>query len=581
MGGLAKLPVEGERNILVTSALPYVNNAPHLGNIIGSVLSADVFARFCRLRGYNVLYVCGTDEYGTTTEVKAAQENVTSREICDKYHPLHRDTYNWFDISFDHFGRTSTPQHTQVCQQVFEKLNRNDMLKEDTFDQLYCEGCLKFLADNFVEGQCPGCHHSCKGDQCELCGAFINARELLNPVCTICRSSSLSLRSTEHLFLQLASVHGDLRHNCNKLTFSNQQAENDSKQLLDQAELLPKCITRDLKWGVPVPVEKFKDKVMYVWFDAPLGYVSITKCHTSDWELWWKNPQKVELHQFMGKDNVKFHSVFFPSYLIGTRENWTLPHSIHATHFLLFRGGKFSKSKGLGVFGNDVKKTNIPVEVWRYYLISVRPETTDSTFSWEHLQAKLNSELADNLGNFINRVLTFVAKPSGKGYESIIPLNVSGASEIDLDLGAKLHDCVQEYVKALEQGKLKDGLNKAMAISADGNKYFQENKVWELYREDKARCDFVVKTLIGVVCILASVLEPFMPSFTAEVLQQLNLPAHEFRLDDVNIIKAERPWEIAPPLHKIGTPRALFKKLKNEHVQALEKQFSGNQSHPS
>uniref|UniRef100_A0A803MGT3 methionine--tRNA ligase n=1 Tax=Chenopodium quinoa TaxID=63459 RepID=A0A803MGT3_CHEQI len=514
-GSSVKLPKAGERNILVTSALPYVNNLPHLGNIIGSVLSADVFARFCRLRGYNVLFVCGTDEYGTSTEVRAAKENVLPREICDKYHPLHKEVYQWFDISFDQFGRTSTDQHTVVCHQVFNSLFQNNLLAEDTIEQLYCQNCLKFLADSFVEGHCPHCRGSCKGDQCEDCSAHLNARDLLDPICKICQSSTPTLRSTEHLFLQLATVQQDVHALSERIYFSNDQALTDTQNLvcLDN-KLPPKCITRDLKWGVPVPVEKFKDKVMYVWFDAPLGYISITKCHTSEWELWWKNPQNVELHQFMGKDNVSFHSAHFPSYLIGTGENWTLPHSIHATHFLLFGAGKFSKSRGIGIFGDEVKDTNIPVEVWRYYLVSVRPETSDSRFSWEDLQAKLNSELTDNLGNFMNRVLTFVAKPLGKGYNSIVP-DVPDAvlNEIDNKFGDSLKGYVQEYVKCLEK-----------------------------------------------------------------VLKQLKLEASVFTLHDEDIERAQKPWEIVPAGHRIGKPCPLFRKLSDDDINELEKEFCGSQT---
>uniref|UniRef100_A0A803MVJ1 methionine--tRNA ligase n=1 Tax=Chenopodium quinoa TaxID=63459 RepID=A0A803MVJ1_CHEQI len=297
---------------------------------------------------------------------------------------------------------------------------------------------------------------------------------------------------------------------------------------------------------------------MYVWFDAPLGYISITKCHTSEWELWWKNPQNVELHQFMGKDNISFHSELekIGPYLI---------QSIHATHFLLFGAGKFSKSKGIGIFGDEVKDTNIPVEVWRYYLLSARPE-----ISWEDLQAKLNSELADNLGNFMNRVLTFVAKPPGKGYNSIVPEVLDAVlSEIDIEFG----DSLKHYV-----GKLKDGLKAAMAIANEGNRHFQRTKVWKLYVEDRSRCSFVVKTLVGVLCILACLLQPYMPSFTIKVLKQLNLEDCVLTLHDEDIERAQKPWEIVPAGHKIGKPCPLFRKLSDDDVNELEKEFCGSQT---
>ncbi|VFQ75828.1 unnamed protein product [Cuscuta campestris] len=449
-----------KRNVLITSALPYVNNVPHLGNIIGSVLSADVYSRYSRLRGYNVLFVCGTDEYGTTTEIRASQENLTPKEICDKYHALHKKIYDWFDISFDEFGRTSTDQHTQICHHVFNQLYDNHFLAEQTIDQLYCGNCSKFLADSLVEGQCPNpqCSHPCKGDQCEKCGAFIKARELVNPICKICHNPGPSFRTTNHLFLQLPALKEELCAVVRRFVISSQEAVATTWKLIDgdgdDKPLEPKCITRDLKWGVPVPLKTFSDKVLYVWFDAPLGYVSITKCHTSDWEFWWKNPDKVELHQFMGKDNVPFHTVLFPSMLIGTQENWTLPTSIHATQFLLYGTDKFSKSNGVGVFGDDVEASGIPVEVWRYYLISIRPEVSDTMFSWDDLQAKLNHELADNVGNLINRVLTFIAKPPGKGYDSVIPdLLEAEIEEVDLSLSSKIDVFVHEYLEAMEKGK--------------------------------------------------------------------------------------------------------------------------------
>ncbi|CAO2841352.1 unnamed protein product [Amaranthus hypochondriacus] len=484
----SQAPAEGKRNILITSALPYVNNVPHLGNIVGSVLSGDVFERYCRLRDYVALYVCGTDEYGTTTEVRAKMENLSPREICNKYHSLHKQIYDWFDISFDQFGRTSTPQHTVFCQNVFDSLFANKLLEDRNIEQLFCDRCLKFLADSLIEGNCPGCGSTSKGDQCESCNMFLNPRDLINPICMICRASTATLRNTDHLFLDFSSLHDKLLSLSNAILFSNQQAKKCCETLLNENKHPPpKCISRDLYWGVPVPIDndKFKHKVLYVWFNAPLGYISMTECYTSNWELWWKTKNSdninydVELHQFMGKDNVPFHSAFFPSYLIGTGDNWTLPHSIHATHFLLFEGLKFSKSNGIGIFGDQVKETNIPVEVWRYYLMSVRPESADSSFSWQDLQAKLNGELCDNLGNFINRVLTFVdKKPPAKGFGSVIPDVCDYVPTArDNTFVDYLKRYITEYVQAMEKAKLKDGLKAAMNISGEGNRYLQESQV--------------------------------------------------------------------------------------------------------
>ncbi|CAL5401704.1 unnamed protein product [Camellia sinensis] len=587
-----KLPIAGKRNILITSALPYVNNVPHLGNIIGCVLSADVFARYCRLRGYNAIYMCGTDEYGTATETKALEENCTPKEICDKYHAIHKEVYKWFNISFDEFGRTSSPQQTEVCQAIFKKLLENNWLSENTMQQLYCDTCKKFLADRLVEGTCPtqGCNYdSARGDQCEQCGKLLNPTELQDPRCKVCRNTP-RIRDTNHLFLELPLLKDKLEEYINEMSVAGSWSQNaiQATNAWLKEGLKPRCITRDLKWGVPVPHEKFKDKVFYVWFDAPIGYVSITSCYTSQWEKWWKNPENVELYQFMGKDNVPFHTVMFPSTLLGTGENWTMMKTISVTEYLNYEAGKFSKSKGIGVFGNDAKDTNIPVEVWRYYLLTNRPEVSDTLFTWADLQAKLNSELLNNLGNFINRVLSFIAKDpaleesKGVGYHSIIP-DALGAESHPLTkaFGEKVGDYVVQYFEAMEKVKLKQGLKIAMSISGEGNAYLQESKFWKLYKEDQLSCSVVMKTSAGLVYLLACLLEPFMPSFSIEVFKQLNLPPEmQVLLSDENgdIERAKRPWEFLPAGHKIGIPEPLFKELKDEEVEFFRQKFAGSQA---
>ncbi|CAI9776120.1 unnamed protein product [Fraxinus pennsylvanica] len=518
-----KVPIPGKRNILITSALPYVNNVPHLGNIIGCVLSADVFARYCRNRGYNAIYICGTDEYGTATETKALEENCSPKEICDKYHAIHKEVYKWFNISFDEFGRTSSPQQTEVCQAIFKKLLENNWLSENTMQQLYCVSCKRFLADRLVEGNCPtpGCNYdSARGDQCEKCGKLLNPTELLEPRCKVCGNTP-RIQDTNHLFLELPLLKDKLEEYINNMSVAGGWSQNaiQSTHAWLREGLKQRCITRDLKWGVPVPHEKFKDKVFYVWFDAPIGYVSITSCYTPEWEKWWKNPENVELYQFMGKDNVPFHTVMFPSTLIGTAENWTLMKTISVTEYLNYEAGKFSKSKGVGVFGNDAKDTNIPVEVWRYYLLTNRPEVSDTLFTWTDLQAKLNGELLSNLGNFINRVLSFIAKEPGSGYGSIIP-DAQGAESHPSTkvLGEKVSSYVEQYIEAMEKVKLKQGLKIAMSISGEGNAYLQESQFWKLYKEDRTSCSVVMKTSVGIVYLLTCLLEPFMPSFSLEVM---------------------------------------------------------------
>ncbi|CAL5054560.1 unnamed protein product [Urochloa decumbens] len=584
-----KLPIPGRRNILITSALPYVNNVPHLGNIIGCVLSADVFARYCRLRGYNALYICGTDEYGTATETKAMEEKCSPKEICDKYHAIHDEVYKWFDIKFDKFGRTSSPQQTEICQAIFHELMKNNWLSENTMQQLYCDTCQRFLADRLVEGACPtqGCtNKAARGDQCDNCSHMLNPTELIDPKCKVCKNTP-HIRETDHLFLELPLLKGKLVNYINDTSVAGMWSQNaiQATNAWLKEGLKPRCITRDLKWGVPVPMEKYKDKVFYVWFDAPIGYVSITASYTPEWEKWWKNPDNVELFQFMGKDNVPFHTIMFPSTLLGTGENWTMMKTISVTEYLNYEAGKFSKSKGIGVFGNDAKNTNIPPEVWRFYLLMSRPEASDTLFTWTDLQAKLNSELVHNLGNFINRVLSFVAKPAGAGYGSIIP-DAPGAEShpSTSELADKINKRVDQYLDAMEKVKLKQGLKIAMSISDEGNAYLQGSEFWRLYKEDPISCAIVIKTSVGLVYLLTCLLEPFMPSFSNEVLRQLNLSPEEnlsFSEEKGESVKAKTPWDFLPAGHKIGRPTPLFEELKDDIVSEYRKKYAGSQAERS
>ncbi|KAK6940510.1 Methionyl/Leucyl tRNA synthetase [Dillenia turbinata] len=479
-----QVPIEGKRNIFIISSLPYVSNEPHLGNLIGCVLSADVFARYCHLQGYNALFICGTDEYGTTTVTKAMEEKCT-QQICDKYFALHTDIHNWFNISFDEFGHTSTPQQTEICQAIFKKLMENNWVSENTIQQ-------------------------------------------------VCQSTP-QVRDTNHLILELPLLKNKVEDYANKMSIAGCWSLNAIQTTYASLKegLKPRCITRDLKWGVPVPHEKYKEKVFYVWDDAPIGYISITSCYTPDWEKWWRNPDNVELYQFMGKDNIRFHTIMFPSTILGTKENWTMMKNISVTEYLNYESGKF-KSKRIGVFGNDAKQTDIPSEVWQYYLLINRPEVPDTLFTWADLQAKLNTELLNNLGNFINRVLSFIAKPSGKAYGSIIPDAPGAQSHIlTKTLAAKVGDYVDQYVDAMEKVvNLKHGLKTGMSISSEGNPYLR-------------------------------------------VLKQLNMPPEtQFSLCDENgdLEKARKPWLLLPANHKIGMPDPLFEEL------LLRKKFSGSQA---
>lgn len=304
------LPAEGKKSILVTSALPYVNNVPHLGNIVGSVLSADVYARFSKLRDRPTLYICGTDEYGTATETKALETGQTPQQLCDEFHVKHKEIYDWFEIGFDHFGRTSTPKQTEIVQDIFLKLHRNGFLEERTTEQPFCEKHQAFLADRFVEGTCPKCSYDdARGDQCDKCGSLLDPFELIKPRCKVDGAQPVP-RETRHLFLSLDRLQPRVEEWLNKTLADYQWPANGLAitQSWLKRGLEGRSITRDLKWGVPVPLEGYENKVFYVWFDACIGYPSITANYTDDWEKWWKNPDNVKLYQFLGKDNTQFHT---------------------------------------------------------------------------------------------------------------------------------------------------------------------------------------------------------------------------------------------------------------------------------
>lgn len=492
------LPIVGARNILITSALPYVNNVPHLGNIIGCVLSADVYARFCRLRGHNTLYICGTDEYGTATETKAILDKVTPKELCDRYHVVHRDIYQWFNISFDHFGRTTTPQQTTIAQDIFKRCDENKLVSQDDVEQMYCENCKRFLADRFIEGKCPKCaYEDARGDQCDKCGSLLNATELIAPRCKLCSTPPVK-RTSRHLFLDLNKLSAELEALVSKSSVTGAWSANSTQVTKSWLRdgLQPRCISRDLKWGTPVPKSGFEDKVFYVWFDAPIGYISITANYTQKWQQWWKNQKNVQLYQFMGKDNIPFHTVIFPSTLLATREPYTMLHHISTCEYLNYEAGKFSKSRGTGVFGDDAVKSGIPAEVWRYYLLASRPESSDSTFLWDQFTAANNNELLASLGNYVQRSLTLVKSSFG----GVVPRAAGTPAPADDKFVADVNEQTAVYVKLLEAVQIKEALRTVMKIAAIGNTYTQHSQPWVLLKSkseaDKQRAHTIVSNTV-------------------------------------------------------------------------------------
>ena len=557
------------RNILITSALPYVNNVPHLGNIVGAVLSADVYARYCRRSGYRTLYICGTDEYGTATETKALEEGMSCKAICDKYFKMHASIYDWFQINFDAFGRSSTPVQTEITHEIFRDLYDNGFFFTQSVDQCYCEGCARFLADRYVEGTCPHCSfNDARGDQCDGCGKLLNAVELVNPQCKLCRKTPV-IRSSNHLFLDLSKLQSE----CEAFVENAGKNANWSANSLAIARawltegLRPRCMTRDLKWGTSVPLPGFEDKVFYVWFDAPIGYISITAGYDlANWRRWWQN-EGVELHQFMGKDNVPFHTVIFPSTLIGTRKPWTLLHQLNSTEYLNYEGGKFSKSRGTGVFGSDARDSGIPASIWRYYLLASRPESTDAAFSWSDFVAKTNSELLANLGNFVNRATRFVSLK----FDGLVP--AGELTEVDHAFMAEhVLPELAKYRDAMELCNLRAALKCAMAVSAAGNLYLTEQKLDnKLLLNNPSRCGTVICVAINLCYILSALLEPFIPGTADDILKILRLPARTY--------PSTTCFELViTPGHRIGQPFHLFTKLDEAAVTELRAKFAGKDS---
>ncbi|XP_053976451.1 methionine--tRNA ligase, cytoplasmic [Hylaeus volcanicus] len=563
------LPKKGEKNILVTSALPYVNNVPHLGNIIGCVLSADIFARYCRQRNYNTLFISGTDEYGTATEAKALEEKTTPQAICDKFFDIHNDVYRWFSIGFDYFGRTTTPEQTEIVQSFFLRIKSQGYVLSETVDQLLCEFCNRFLADRFVEGTCPRCkYEDARGDQCDGCGHLVNATELISPRCKVCSSRPV-IKKSEQFFLDLPKLEARLKEWSATVEKGwSGVARVVAKPWLRDG-LKPRCITRDLKWGIPVPVKGFENKVFYVWFDAPFGYLSITKRYSKEYEQWWKPKDvKVDLYQFMAKDNVPFHAIMFPACLLAANEGHTLIKHLMATEYLNYEDTKFSKSRGIGVFGTDARDTGIPADVWRFYLAFVRPETQDSNFNWVDLATKNNSELLNNFGNFVNRALVFTERY----FDSKIPS--MELQEDDLTLLVLAQRELSSYIQALEQAKLRDGLRHVLAISKHGNQYMQFQEPWVKIKgtdDDKKRAGTVVGICCNLACLLSALLSPFMPNTSRELRSQLGLDSSNYGyIPDVitNILSTG---------HKIGKPSPLFKKMEDKDVETLRNKYAGKQ----
>lgn len=544
---------------LITSALPYVNNIPHLGNLT-QVLSADVFARFCRLRGYETLYVCGTDEYGTASETRALQEGISPRELCDRYHEIHSQIYKWFNISFDYFGRTSTPKQTEIVQHIFNAVDKNGYITEKETEQLYCPSCKRFLADRYVSGTCPKCGYTeARGDQCDKCGSLLDPTELIDPKCSVCGHTP-EIRKTKNLYINLPKALPMLEKWIDKTSKEGFWAKNAVQITYSWIRdgLQERCITRDLKWGIPVPKKGYEDKVFYVWFDAPIGYISITANYTDNWEYWWRDNLNTELFQFIGKDNIPFHTVIFPSSLLASGEKWTMLYHMSSTEYLNYEGGKFSKSRGIGIFGNDVEETGIKCDIWRFYMFYNRPEKQDFTFTWKDFQEKVNKELIGNLSNLVNRTLTFVKRFYPEGL---------GEGEVDSSLVELFKEKEDEITSLLERAEERDALRLIFALSDIGNKAFQDNEPWKKRVENPEEAKKLLRTLLYLIRDLAIMIEPYMPETSERILKMLSIDSANW--SDISTFSS--------PI-TIGEIELLFSKLEDKRVEELRERYSGTQA---
>ncbi|MGL4985613.1 MAG: methionine--tRNA ligase [Treponemataceae bacterium] len=569
---------------LITSALPYVNNIPHLGNLI-QVLSADVFARFSRSRGYETLYVCGTDEYGTATETRALEEGKTPKELCDHYYAIHKSIYEWFEISFDHFGRTSCSQQTHIVQNMFLDLEKKGFITQETIEQLFCDSCDRFLADRYVRGLCPHCgSEDARGDQCESCGKLLEPTDLKSPRCSTCGCEPKA-KSTTHLYIDLPAIQKEYAPWMEQTSIDGKWAKNavQMTHAWIRDGLQKRAITRDLKWGIPVPKEGFENKVFYVWFDAPIGYISITKelsdisCGTDyefDWKNWWlpqENDKKVELFQFIGKDNIPFHTVIFPSTLIGSGKNWTKLFHMSSSEYLNYEGGKFSKSKGVGVFGSDAKESGIPADMWRFYIFYNRPEKSDTQFVWKDFQEKLNSEFVGNLCNLVNRTTTFVSRY----YDGIIPDGVA-----DEALWSKIKAAEEKMTQYFEWADLKEAFHTVFEISSIANKAFQDGEPWKTKDTNPEKAASLIRDLCYVIKDLMIMVHPFVPFYAQKVMSFFDRT-----IVDNNITQKKNEdaftWSDlgkTQGLEKIVYTEIIFKPLDVKKVDEYRTQYAGTQT---
>lgn len=558
--------------ILVTSALPYINGVPHLGHMVGCLLPSDVYARYMRMMGNEVLYVVGTDEHGTTSEVGALKAGMDVQAYCDMNHDRHYRTYKDFELSFDYFGRTSSEQNKEMTYHIFEQLDKNGFIEERTVKQIYSIDDKMFLADRYITGTCPHCgYDKARGDQCENCTKVLEPTDLIDARSTISGSKNLEVRETKHLFLNLPKIEPKLREWLKtKEAFWPEVAYSIAQKWIKEG-LQPRCITRDLKWGFPVNKAGFEDKVFYVWFDAPIGYIGITKQWSDEkpeernWKDWWYGAKDVRHIEFMGKDNVPYHAITFPATLLGTGEPWTQVDYLKGFSYLTYEGGKFSKSEQRGIFAEDAVK-EFPADYWRYWLMSNVPESSDSSFSFDLFAAVVNKDLNGVLGNFVSRVLKMTSSKIGNE----VPAG-GELTAVENELIANLQQHTDDYFKYMNELEFRKALNELRAIWVEGNNYISVTEPWAVIKTDAERAAAILRVCINLIRIFAILSAPIMPDVAAKMLAKLHLDAKDMPLlkgfniaKEITAVKAGQPFEVGD---------MLFERITPEKVEELKQKY--------
>ena len=543
------------KRTLVTCALPYANGPVHIGHLAGVYVPADIYVRYLRLRGEDVLYVCGSDEHGVPITIKARQQGCSPQDIVDKYHKIIADSFKALGINFDIYGRTSSKIHEKNASEFFRKLYDEGKFVTQESEQYYDPEAKTFLADRYIVGTCPKCgNENAYGDQCEKCGSTLSPEELINPHSKLSGAEPIKKKTT-HWYLPLQDYEPWLREwilEGHKEWRSNVYGQ--VKSWLDGG-LQPRAVTRDLDWGVPVPVEGAEGKVLYVWFDAPIGYISNTQeLLPNDWEKWWKSPDTKLVH-FIGKDNIVFHCIVFPSMLKAYGDGYILPENVPANEFLNLEGDKISTSRGWAVWAHEyVQDFPGKEDVLRYVLTANAPETKDNDFSWKEFQTRNNSELVAIFGNFVNRAVVL----THKYFEGKVPA-AGTLTDVDKATLAEIPALRESLEKNIENYRFREALKDAMQIARTGNKYISDSEPWKLAKTDMARTATILNVCLQLCADLAIAFEPFTPFACERLRKMLNVDKLDWTLLGAESILAEG--------HQLGEAELLFEKIDDEAIQ--------------